>query len=160
MIYMRGQAADYDGWRQLGLTGWGWDDVKPLFLKHQDHMTPGEHHGEGGEWRVEHPRMRWAVLDAFAAAAEAAGIPQVPDFNTGDNTGVGYFQVNQKARPPLVGRQRLPQAGPQASEPQARNPRHGRACRDAERPRHRRRLVARRQAQDEPSTMSRAPTAA
>ncbi|HEX5007023.1 MAG TPA: GMC family oxidoreductase N-terminal domain-containing protein [Hyphomonadaceae bacterium] len=96
MIYMRGQAADYDGWRQLGLTGWGWDDVKPLFLKHQDHMTPGEHHGGGGEWRVEHPRMRWSVLEAFAAAAEATGIPQVADFNTGDNTGVGYFQVNQK----------------------------------------------------------------
>ena len=71
MIYMRGQAADYDGWRQLGLTGWGWDDVKPFFLKHQDHMTPGEHHGGGAEWRVEHPRMRWAVLEAFAAAAEA-----------------------------------------------------------------------------------------
>src|SRR5262245_25109983 len=96
MIYMRGQAADYDGWRQLGLTGWGWDDVKPFFLRHQDHVTPGEHHGGGGEWRVEHPRMRWAVLEAFASAAEAAGIPQVADFNTGDNTGVGYFQVNQK----------------------------------------------------------------
>ncbi|HEX5775162.1 MAG TPA: GMC family oxidoreductase, partial [Caulobacteraceae bacterium] len=97
MIYMRGQAADYDGWRQLGLTGWGWDDVKPYFLRHQHHMTPGEHHGEGGEWRVEHPRMRWAVLEAFAAAADAAGIPHVADFNTGDNAGVGYFQVNQKA---------------------------------------------------------------
>ncbi len=97
MIYMRGQAADYDGWRQLGLTGWGWDDVKPLFLRHQHHMSPGEHHGEGGEWRVEHPRMRWAVLEAFAQAADAAGIPHVADFNTGDNTGVGYFQVNQKA---------------------------------------------------------------
>jgi choline dehydrogenase-like flavoprotein len=96
MIYMRGQAADYDGWRQLGLAGWSWNDVKPFFLMHQDHMTPGEHHGGGGEWRVEHPRMRWAVLEAFAAAAEAAGIPQVADFNTGDNAGVGYFQVNQK----------------------------------------------------------------
>jgi choline dehydrogenase len=96
MIYMRGQAADYDGWRQLGLTGWGWDDVKPLFLKHQDHVEPGEHHGSGGEWRVEHPRMRWDVLDAFADAAESAGIPKTADFNTGDNSGVGYFQVNQK----------------------------------------------------------------
>ena len=97
MIYMRGQAADYDGWRQLGLTGWGWDDVKPLFLKHEDHVSGGDHHGQGGEWRVEHPRMRWKVLDAFADAAEAAGIPKVADFNTGDNSGVGYFQVNQKA---------------------------------------------------------------
>jgi choline dehydrogenase len=97
MIYMRGQAADYDGWRQLGLTGWGWDDVKPHFLRHEDHVEGGEHHGQGGEWRVEHPRMRWKVLDAFADAAEAAGIPKVADFNTGDNSGVGYFQVNQKA---------------------------------------------------------------
>ena len=97
MIYMRGQAADYDGWRQLGLTGWGWDDVLPHFLRHEDHVAGGDHHGQGGEWRVEHPRMRWKVLDAFADAAEAAGIPKVADFNTGDNSGVGYFQVNQKA---------------------------------------------------------------
>jgi choline dehydrogenase-like flavoprotein len=97
MIYMRGQAADYDGWRQLGLTGWGWDDVLPHFLRHEDHVDGGEHHGQGGEWRIEHPRMRWKVLDAFADAAESAGIAKVGDFNTGDNAGVGYFQVNQKA---------------------------------------------------------------
>jgi choline dehydrogenase-like flavoprotein len=98
MIYMRGQAADYDHWRQTGLEGWGWDEVLPLFLAQEDHIAPpGEHHRRGGEWRVEHPRMRWAVLDAFAQAAEAAGIPAVPDFNGGDNFGVGYFQVNQKA---------------------------------------------------------------
>jgi choline dehydrogenase-like flavoprotein len=97
MIYMRGQSADYDHWRQLGLAGWGWDDVKPFFLKHQDHAAPdAEHHRAGGEWRIEHPRMRWAVLDAFADAAEAEGIPKVGDFNRGDNAGVGYFQVNQK----------------------------------------------------------------
>ncbi len=96
MIYMRGQAADYDGWRQLGLAGWGWDDVLPHFLKHEDHVAPDDHHRAGGEWRIEHPRMRWDVLDAFADAAEAAGIPKVSDFNTGDNSGVGYFQVNQK----------------------------------------------------------------
>ncbi len=97
MIYMRGQAADYDGWRQMGLAGWGWDDVLPCFLKHEDHVDGGALHGQGGEWRVEHPRMRWKVLDAFADAAESAGIPKVIDFNTGDNSGVGYFQVNQKA---------------------------------------------------------------
>ena len=73
--------------------------------------TPGEHHGGGGEWRVEHPRMRWAVLDAFADAAEAAGIPQVADFNTGDNTGVGYFQVNQKTGRRWSAASALPQAG-------------------------------------------------
>lgn len=96
MIYMRGQAADYDGWRQLGLAGWGWDDVLPYFLKHEDHADGGPHHRQGGEWRIEHPRMRWKVLDAFAAAAESAGIPRIKDFNTGDNFGSGYFQVNQK----------------------------------------------------------------
>src|SRR5581483_6614407 len=69
MVYMRGQAADYDGWRQLGLPGWGWDDMLPLFLAQEDHIEPGELHGSGGEWRVEHPRMRWRVLEAFAEAA-------------------------------------------------------------------------------------------
>jgi len=98
MIYMRGQAADYDGWRQLGLEGWGWDDVLPLFLAQEDHIAPvGSLHQAGGEWRVEHPRMRWAVLDAFAEAAALTGIPKVDDFNGGDNSGAGYFQVNQKA---------------------------------------------------------------
>src|SRR5215203_7472822 len=97
MIYMRGQAADYDGWRQLGLTGWGWDDVLPFFLKHEDHADGrNAFHAQGGEWRVEHPRMRWAILDAVHDAAEAAGIPKVADFNTGDNEGSSYFQVNQK----------------------------------------------------------------
>ncbi len=97
MIYMRGQAADYDGWRQLGLDGWGWDEVKPLFLQQEDHVA-GEsvHHGAGGEWRVDRPRMRWEILDAFIAAAQSRGIPATDDFNTGSNEGVGYFQVNQK----------------------------------------------------------------
>ncbi len=98
MIYMRGQAADYDGWRQMGLAGWGWDEVLPLFLAQEDHVAPpNEHHRQGGAWRVEHPRMRWRVLDAFAEAAEMAGVARVADFNTGDNAGSGYFQVNQKA---------------------------------------------------------------
>jgi len=97
MIYMRGQAADYDGWRQLGLDGWGWDDVLPYFLKHEDHIAPPNgFHRSGGEWRVEPPRIRWAILDAIRDAAEAAGIPKIPDFNTGDNEGSSYFQVNQR----------------------------------------------------------------
>ncbi|BCW90624.1 Alcohol dehydrogenase [acceptor] [Alphaproteobacteria bacterium SO-S41] len=97
MISMRGQAADYDHWRQLGLTGWGWDDVRPLFRQLDNHfLGETEHHASSGEWRVEQPRVRWAVLDAVAAAANEMGIPSTPDFNTGDNTGVGYFHVNQK----------------------------------------------------------------
>lgn len=97
MIYMRGQAGDYDHWRQLGLKGWGWDDVKPVFRKQLDHfMGESEHHGVGGEWRVEYPRLRWDITDAFQDAAAEYGIPKVTDFNTGDNEGVGYFHVNQK----------------------------------------------------------------
>jgi choline dehydrogenase-like flavoprotein len=97
MIYMRGQAGDYDHWRQLGLTGWGWDDVKPLFKKQLDHfLGDSEHHGTGGEWRVEYPRLRWDITDAFREAAAQAGIPKCDDFNTGDNEGCGYFHVNQK----------------------------------------------------------------
>ena len=96
MLYLRGQREDYDGWRQMGLTGWGWDDVRPLFLRHEDHARPDEHHGSGGEWRVDYPRMRWALLDAVIEACVAAGVPATDDFNRGDNEGVGYFQVNQK----------------------------------------------------------------
>lgn len=97
MISMRGQAADYDHWRQLGLTGWGWDDVKAVFRRLDDHfLGDTEHHGAGGEWRVEQPRVRWAVLDAIARAANEMGVPSTQDFNTGDNAGVGLFHVNQR----------------------------------------------------------------
>jgi choline dehydrogenase len=97
MIYMRGQAADYDGWRQLGLAGWGWEDVLPYFLKHEDHIAPpGPLHRAGGEWRVEHPRIHWPILDVIQAAMASAGIPAIPDFNGGDNFGSSYFQVNQR----------------------------------------------------------------
>ncbi|MDB5514949.1 MAG: choline dehydrogenase [Tardiphaga sp.] len=97
MISMRGQAADYDHWRQLGLTGWGWNDVLPAFRKLEDHfLGDSEHHGTGGGWRIEAPRLSWKVLDAIADAAAEMGIRRTPDFNTGDNEGIGYFHVNQK----------------------------------------------------------------
>lgn len=97
MISMRGQSQDYDHWRQLGLTGWGWDDVAPVFRKLDNHfLGDTEHHGASGEWRVEESRVRWEVLDAVIRAANEMGIPRTEDFNTGDNTGVGYFHVNQK----------------------------------------------------------------
>jgi choline dehydrogenase len=97
MIYMRGQAADYDGWRQLGLAGWGWDDVLPYFLKHEDHETlRAPWHRSGGEWRIEHPRIHWPILDVIQDAMASAGIPRVEDFNGGDNFGSSYFQVNQR----------------------------------------------------------------
>ena len=97
MIYMRGQAADYDGWRQMGCTGWSWDDVLPLFRAQEDfYRGPSEMHGSGGPLRVEKARVSWQVLDAFLEAAEQAGIPKTPDFNTGTNEGGGYFDVTQK----------------------------------------------------------------
>ncbi|MBL0372173.1 GMC family oxidoreductase [Rhizobium sp. KVB221] len=97
MIYMRGQAADYDGWRQAGNGGWGWDDVLPYFLKSEDNYRgKSDMHGAGGEWRVEKQRLSWPILDAFRDAAEQMGIPKTDDFNDGDNEGSGYFEVNQK----------------------------------------------------------------
>ncbi|HEY1544934.1 MAG TPA: GMC family oxidoreductase N-terminal domain-containing protein [Xanthobacteraceae bacterium] len=97
MIYMRGQGRDYDHWRQLGLTGWGWDDVLPFFKKHEHHFL-GESatHAIGGEWRIEAARLRWELLETFCEAAEQAGIARIDDFNTGDNEGSCYFHVNQK----------------------------------------------------------------
>ena len=112
MIYMRGQARDYDGWGDgdgFGANpGWSWNDCLPNFLKHEDfyrgadafHAAPGfDASGAraGGEWRVEKQRLKWEVLDAFARAAQQAGIPATDDFNRGDNEGVGYFHVNQRA---------------------------------------------------------------
>ncbi|MGH0001911.1 GMC family oxidoreductase [Pseudovibrio ascidiaceicola] len=97
MLYLRGQAQDYDNWRQLGLTGWGWDDVLPYFLKSEDHYAgSSEVHGEGGEWRVEEQRLSWPILDRFRDACEEVGIPKIDDFNGGDNFGSSYFQVNQR----------------------------------------------------------------
>ncbi|MEO3432409.1 GMC family oxidoreductase N-terminal domain-containing protein [Inquilinus sp. CAU 1745] len=97
MIYMRGQARDYDDWRQMGNPGWGWEDVLPHFLKSEDQSRGADdHHATGGEWRVEEMRISWPILDAFRAAAAEAGFPLTDDFNRGDNEGFGYFQVNQK----------------------------------------------------------------
>ncbi len=98
MIYMRGQSRDYDQWRQLGNTGWGWDDVLPYFMKSEDQaaVPADDVHDTGGEWRVETQRLSWEVLDAFQEAAEQAGIPRTSDFNRGDNHGCGYFHVNQR----------------------------------------------------------------
>ncbi|MEK9671958.1 MAG: GMC family oxidoreductase N-terminal domain-containing protein [Rhodospirillaceae bacterium] len=99
MIYMRGQARDYDHWRQLGNRGWGWDDVLPYFKKSEDQTAIGldEFHSKGGEWRVENVRVTWEILDAFRDAAAEYGLPIVDDFNKGNNEGCGYFHVNQKS---------------------------------------------------------------
>ena len=123
MIYMRGQARDYDQWADItGDARWRWDNTLPYFKLHEDHHAGANashgakghksevlladttvygqtlrHHIAGGEWRVEKQRLRWDVLDAFAQAAVQAGIPATDDFNRGNNEGVGYFEVNQKS---------------------------------------------------------------
>ncbi len=97
MLSMRGQAGDYDHWRQLGLTGWGWDEVKPVFRQLDRHfLGDTEHHRADGELSVELPRVRWEILDSIIDAAEEIGIPRSADPNTGDNEGSYYFHVNQK----------------------------------------------------------------
>jgi choline dehydrogenase len=122
MIYMRGQARDYNAWAHLTEDdSWNWDNSLPYFKMHEDHYKgPSPEHGArgtapellqdastpyrkvlrhrnaGGEWRVDKQRLHWNVLDAFAQAATQAGIPASDDFNRGDNEGVGYFEVNQK----------------------------------------------------------------
>ena len=98
MLYLRGQARDYDEWAQLtGDSGWAWQNVLPLFMDVEDHWRGAdEKHGAGGELRVETPRMRWDILEAFKAAAVETGIPETEDFNRGNNEGVSRFEVTQK----------------------------------------------------------------
>jgi choline dehydrogenase len=116
MIYMRGQSRDYEQWAEVtGDEAWRWQPCLADFKAHENHhkldaaLPPdfarqhggarddfAQLHGHGGEWRIEKQRLRWDVLDAFAQAAVQAGIPATPDFNTGNNEGVGYFEVNQK----------------------------------------------------------------
>jgi choline dehydrogenase len=98
MIYMRGQSRDYDQWAVLaGDDTWRWEHCLPFFKQHEDHWRGADAwHGAGKEWRIDKQRLRWDVLDAFAAAARESGIPATDDFNRGNNEGVGYFEVNQK----------------------------------------------------------------
>ncbi|MCG7494466.1 GMC family oxidoreductase [Thalassobius sp. Cn5-15] len=112
MIYMRGQARDYDNWAALtGEAAWAWENALPDFMAHEDHYrldngadpTTGDNsrfsdlHGSGGEWRIEKQRLNWEVLDSFANAAVETGVERTDDFNSGDNAGVGYFDVNQRS---------------------------------------------------------------
>lgn len=112
MIYMRGQARDYDNWAALtGEEAWSWGNSLKDFKVHEDHYKlddgadppTGDNsrfsdmHGHGGEWRVEKQRLRWEVLDSFIDAAVETGIQKTSDFNGGDNAGVGYFDVNQRS---------------------------------------------------------------
>ncbi|NSZ02336.1 choline dehydrogenase [Agrobacterium tumefaciens] len=112
MIYMRGQARDFDGWAAAtGDDAWSWQNCLPDFKAHEDHYRlddgadpkTGDNsrfsdmHGHGGEWRIEKQRLKWDILESFAEAAVEAGIQRSDDFNSGDNEGVGYFEVNQRS---------------------------------------------------------------
>ena len=98
MLYLRGQARDYEEWARLtGDAGWSWPRVLPVFMQHEDHWRGAdEKHGAGGELRVETPRVRWDIIEAFRAAAVESGIPETDDFNRGNNEGVSRFEVTQK----------------------------------------------------------------
>ena len=99
MIYMRGQSEDYDSWAQeTGETAWGWEAALKRYKVFEDYFAGQNNwHGVGGEWRVEQQRLHWPILEVFKKAAQEQGIPASEDFNRGDNFGVGYFDVNQKA---------------------------------------------------------------
>ncbi len=98
MLYLRGQARDYDEWAMLtGDSGWSWANVLPTFMEMEDSWRGAdEKHGEGGNLRVETPRVQWEIIDAFRDAAVEKGVPRVDDFNRGDNEGVSRFDVTQK----------------------------------------------------------------
>ena len=99
MIYMRGQAADYESWVQAtGDQSWSWENALKRYKEFEDyHGDANEWHGKGGEWTVSKQRLRWPIMDRFKEAAVQAGIPASDDFNRGDNFGVGYFDVSQRA---------------------------------------------------------------
>jgi choline dehydrogenase len=97
MIYMRGQKEDWDHWAALGNRGWSWEDVLPIFQSLEDYEHGAvDGYGAGGEVRIEDPRVRWDIIDAWREAAAECGIPPVKVFNRGDNSGCAYFQMNQK----------------------------------------------------------------
>jgi choline dehydrogenase len=94
LFQVRGQAGDFDHWRQLGLEGWDWDSVLPYFIKHEDFADgANEFHGSGGELGIEKQSTWWPVLDVVKEAAKQYGLPERDDFNTGDNEGVGPIHV-------------------------------------------------------------------
>ena len=98
MIYMRGQVGDYATWASVtGDSGWSWDSLLPLFKRDEDHHGGAtEFHGQDGVWRVEKQRLKWKALEVFKSACVESGIPEVADFNRGNNFGVSYFDVTQR----------------------------------------------------------------
>ncbi len=98
MIYMRGQSGDYNHWAKVtGDENWNWKNVLETHKLIENYFDgANEWHGDKGEIRVEKPRVKWKILDAWQKAASEQGIPSIPEFNRGDNFGSAYFHVNQK----------------------------------------------------------------
>jgi len=97
LIYIRGQHADYDGWRQLGCEGWGWDDVRPYFLRAENQERgAGAHHAVGGPLNVSDVTQTHPVSDAVLEACVEAGLPRNADVNGADQEGVTYYQLTVK----------------------------------------------------------------
>ena len=97
LLYIRGQHADYDGWRQLGCEGWGWDDVRPYFLRAENQERgKGEHHAVGGPLNVSDVTQTHEVSDAAMEACIQAGMPRNDDVNGADQEGATYYQLTVK----------------------------------------------------------------
>jgi choline dehydrogenase len=97
LLYVRGQPQDYDRWRQMGNTGWGWDDVLPLFKRAENNERGADaFHGDKGPLSVSNMRIQRPITDAWVAAAQAAGYPFNPDYNGATQEGVGFFQLTSQ----------------------------------------------------------------
>ncbi|MFK7754493.1 MAG: GMC family oxidoreductase [Sedimentitalea sp.] len=97
LLYVRGQAQDYDRWAQMGNRGWSWDDVLPLFKRAENNERGGdEFHGDQGPLSVSDMRIQRPITDAWVAAAQAAGYKFNPDYNGQDQEGVGFFQLTSR----------------------------------------------------------------
>jgi choline dehydrogenase-like flavoprotein len=97
MLYVRGNPLDYDGWAAAGAEGWGWDEVRPYFLKAEDNQRgDSEHHATGGPLRVEDARSPRPLTGRFLAACEEAGVPRIDDYNGPEQDGASLVQVTQR----------------------------------------------------------------
>ncbi len=97
MLYVRGRPLDYDLWKEAGADGWGWDDVRPYFLKAEDDQRGGsEHHGMGGPCRIENARDPRGIVADLIKSANAVGIPDAQDYNSPEQDGVSMLQLFQK----------------------------------------------------------------
>ncbi len=96
-IYTRGNALDYDGWRQAGCEGWAYEDVLPYFRKAEDNDTfDNRYHGKGGPLGVSKPAAPLPICEAYFKAAGELGIPFNPDMTGEKQDGVGYYQLTQR----------------------------------------------------------------